>query len=93
MSKYTETIAIIQTMIVEHQGADITTAHLAAKVIADALKMAHIISLPDPEVSTRTSVSVPLMAQLGRMCQCKDGEDADDISRAAIRKLGETPCG
>ncbi len=92
MSKYTDTVAIITTMIVQSQGADVDTARMAATVIANALKDAHIISLPDPEVSTRTSVSVLLMAQLGRICQCKEGEDADDIAREAINTLGHLPC-
>lgn len=56
------------------------------KSIMDELLDLHLIGLPNSDI--RTSVDVALVVKLGAKCNCRKGEDADDVLRTALEVIG-----
>jgi hypothetical protein len=56
------------------------------KSIMDELLDLHLIGLPNSDI--RTSVDADLVAKLGAKCNCRKGDDADDVVRTALGVIG-----
>jgi len=68
--------------VFEHRNEE--ECYNIGKRIFNELLDLHLIGLPSGNAA-RTSVDCSLVAQLGEKLACRNGDDADDVLRTAIR--------
>ena len=77
---------LVSGILMERAMMDTSTAKALSMIVSDAMVDNHVIGLPDEY--TRTSVSVDLIDNVGKLMHCRAGDDADDICKAVIAQVG-----